>query len=264
MRFVITGTPRSGTQYAARLMAVLGLPCRHEKTLRPLATVADVLKWPTADTGESSWLGWSLVSLMIGYRVPVLQAIRNPWAVIDSLTNRNHILRGWSPRNSGVQGVRETIHAYLPEVMQYEERVDRAASLVIGWNRLIAEHVPARFVFYVDRLDVMTVRAMLEYVGTEVSDGQIKAALNEVSTSANEGYTIDPVPGVSDPDVAQWIRQYAKENDCGLISTLRIRDVAARQTPEELIERMDSTLVDEVNAYAALHGYPTYELAAVA
>jgi len=264
MRFVITGTPRSGTQYAARLMTVLGVPCSHEKTLRPLTNVADVLKWPAADTGESSWLGWSLIPLMVGYRIPILHVIRNPWAVIDSLTNRNFILRGWSLRESGVQAIREIIHAYLPEVMKHKERVDRAASLLLGWNRLIAEQVPARFVFYVDRLDLMTVRAMLEYLGAEVPDSQIRAALREVSTSANQGYTLDPVPGVSDPDVAEWIGQYARENDCGQVSTLRVRDVAARQTPEELIERMDSTLVDEVNAYAALHGYPTYELAAVA
>lgn len=264
MRFVITGTPRSGTQYAARLMAVLGLPCRHEKAMRPLATLTDVLKWPATDTGESSWLGWSLIPLMVGYRVPVLHVIRNPWAVIDSLTNRNHILRGWSPRTSGLQGVREIINAYLPQVMKYEQQVDRAASLVLGWNHLIAEQVPARFVFYIERLDVMTVRAMLEHLGAETSDGQIEAALREVSTSANEGYTIEPTPGLSDPDVAAWIRQYAKENDCGRVATLRVRDVAARQTPEELIERMDSTLLDEVNTYAALHGYPTYELAAVA
>jgi len=165
---------------------------------------------------------------------------------------------------SGVQGVREIIHAYLPQVMKYEERVDRAASLVVGWNRLIAEHLPGRFVFHVDRLDAMTIRAILEYLGAEVADDQIKAALNEVSTSANAGYTVDPVPGVSDPDVAKWIYQYAKENDCGYVSTLRIRDVAGQQTPEELIERMDSTLLDEVNTYAALHGYPTYELAAIA
>ena len=105
---------------------------------------------------------------------------------------------------------------------------------------------------------------MLNFVGAEVDDDKINAALDEVSNSTNSGYTVDKVPGISDPDVAKWVAQYAKENDIGRITTCKIRDVAARSTPEELIERMDPELADQVNAYADFHGYPTYELAAVA
>jgi len=245
-------------------MTALGFPCDHEKTLRPLSRVMDVVRWPALDIGESSWLAWSLLPLMAGHRVPVLHTIRDPWAVIDSLTNRNPILNPLVNSDSGLQGVRELINAYLPGLFDREARIDRAAALVLGWDRLIAEHVPARFVYHIDRLDAATVRRMVEYIGADVDDATIDSALDEVSTSTNSGYTIEQVPGVSDPDVARWVQQCAKENDIGRITTCKIRDVAAHQTPEELIERMDPELVDQVNAYADSYGYPTYELAAVA
>jgi len=270
MLFVVTGTPRSGTQYASRLMTALGLPCDHEKTFRPLVSVANIVRWPTLDIGEASWMGWSLLPLMVGHRVPVLHTLRNPWSVIDSLTNRNHILNPLVHSDSSLQGVREIINAYLPGLFARDRRVDRAAALVLGWNRLIAEHVPDRCVYYVDRLDIPMVRKMLAYLNypaadvLDISDDQIDSALADISTSTNSGFTIDSVPGVSDPDVAEWIAQYAKANNVGRISTCKIRDVAARQTPEELVEQMDPELAERVNAYAACHGYPTYDLAAVA
>jgi hypothetical protein len=68
------------------------------------------------------------------------------------------------------------------------------------------------------------------------------------------------VPGISDPDVAAWVGQYAKDNDVGKITTCKIRDVAARETPEQLVERMDPELAEQVNEYARMHGYPCYEL----
>ena len=264
MRFVITGTPRAGTLYASRLMDAMGLPCDHEKTLRPKASIANIVRWPTLDTGESSWMAWLVLPLMVGHRVPVLHTIRNPWLVIDSLTNRNPILNPLIKSDSGLQGVREIINAALPGLFDREARIDRAAALVLGWNRLIAEHVPRRFTYYVDRLSVTTVRGMIDFVGAEVDDDKINSAIDEVSTSANSGYTVEHVPGVSDPDVAKWVQQYAKENDIGRVSCCRIRDFPLRSTPEELAERMDPRLLDQINTYAAWHDYPTYELAAVA
>ena len=264
MRFVITGTPRSGTRYAAKLMAAMGFPCDHEKTIRPSASVVNLARWPTLGIGESSWMAWSVLPLMVGYRVPVLHTVRNPWDVIDSLTNRNQILNPMVNSDAELQNVRVLINAYLPELFQLDERVDRAAALVLGWDRLIAEHAPERYVYHVEWMDVVMVRGMLNFIGAERGDDTIQAALTEVSTSTNSGITVDRVPGVSDPDVAKWVQQYAKENDVGRITTCKIRDVAGRQTPEELIERMDPELADQVNAFAALHGYPTYELSAVA
>ena len=259
MRFVVTGSPRSGTRYTAKLMAALGLPCDHEKTLRPRATVVEVAKWPKLDIGESSWMAWSLLPVMVGYDIPVLHTIRNPWKVIDSLTNRNHILNPLVSCDSALQGVRELINLYLPDLFDREQRVDRAAALVLGWNQLIVDHVPNRILVPVDKLDAYRLGDVLYQMGISRDGRKIQAALDEVKTNTNSGYTVDSVPGVSDPDVAKWIAQYAAEQNCDRVLTRRIRDVAASETPEQLAERMDPALLEQVNRYADRHRYPTVE-----
>lgn len=255
MIFVVTGTPRSGTQYASRLLTALGLPCKHEAVLRPRTPVVDVIRWLSADVGEASWMAWIVVPLLIGRRIPVLHTIRNPWAVIDSLVNRNQILRLMSNEQSNLQSVRDIIDAFLPDVFAYSERVDRAAAFVLGWEQLIETHAPDRFDYYVERLDVATILEMLGYLGTTADDYTISDALSQTSQKTNEGYTVDGIAHVSDPDVAKWIMEYAKEQDCGRIANCKIRNVPARETPEELAERMTPRLRDEVSAYAERHGY---------
>ncbi len=255
MLFVVTGSPRSGTQYVARLMAAMGFPCDHEKTLRPPASVVDLIRWPGLDIGEASWMAWCVLPLMVGHRIPVLHVVRNPWDVIDSLTNRNYILNPLAAQKSTLQSVREMINVYLPDVFTHEQRVDRAAALVVGWNRLIAEHVQSRFLFHVESLDLSSVRELLHFIGERRDDAVIDTALSEVSTTANSGYTVDRVPGISNRDVAEWVAFYAKQQGVDHVSTLKIRDVAGRQTPEELAEAMSPDLLVEVNEYAGCHGY---------
>lgn len=199
--------------------------------------------------------------MMVGHRVPVLHVIRNPWDVIDSLANRNQIINPMASNQSSLQSVRELIDAFLPDVFGYSERVDRATALVLGWHDLIVSHVPNRFQFHVDRLDAAAVRGIVNYIGADVGDTTIVTALAEVSKSTNEGYTLDAIPGISNPIAAKWIAEYAKEQECDRITTCKIRDVAARQTPEELIERMAPELVERVNTYADSYGYPTYQAA---
>ncbi|KKN00072.1 hypothetical protein LCGC14_1141540 [marine sediment metagenome] len=241
-------------------MAALGLPCNHEKILRPLASVVDMAKWPKLNEGESSWMAWSVLPLMVAYDVPVLHTIRNPWKVIDSLTNRNQILNPLVLGDSALQSVRELINLLLPDLFDREQRVDRAAALVVAWNQLIADRLPNRILVPVDKLNAYRLGDVLYQMGVSRSRDEIQTALDEVSTKTNSGYTVDSVPGVSDPNVAKWLAQYAVEQNCCRVSTRKIRDVAASQTPEELAEAMDPELLDQVNQYASRHGYPTVEV----
>ena len=259
MRFVVTGTPRSATRYSAQLFEALGVPCSHEQTLRPTTSGVDVLNWWSAgDKGESSWMALMLLPVMQG-PVAVFHTVRDPWKVIDSLANRNAILKADQAPGSAMWTIRTMIDAYLPGVMQRESRIDRAASFVLGWNQLIADRVPERFVYNADRLDVETVRQMLGHIAIERTDDEISEALNEVSTNTNAGYTVVKSEGVSDPLVAKWIEQYAKEQGCSGVFTRRIKNTPDRQTPEQLAEQMDPDLLEQVNQYAVQHGYQAVE-----
>lgn len=261
MRFIVTGSPRSATRYAARLLQALRVPCTHEHALRPFAQVIDVVRWwRDAGSGESSWMAWTLLPMLPG-PIPVIHIVRNPWAVIDSLANRNSICKPEQLGTKVMQSIRDTITAYLPEAFAWEARIDRAASLVLGWNRLIAERVPKRCVIHVERLDAVAVRGMLHHIGIERSGEEIQSALSSVRTNVNAGYTVVDTPGISDPQVAEWIKQYAEERGCSRVYTRKIKNAPNRQTPEELAAGINPELLTQVNEYAERHGYATVELA---
>jgi len=225
--------------------------------LRPMAQVVDVLRWyRAAEHGEASWMAWTLLPLLPG-PVPVLHMIRDPWQVIDSLTNRNSILRTSELPPKSMQSIRDTIDAYLPDVLTHDNRVDRGAAFVVGWNRLIAERVPDRAVFCADRLDKGSLRALLAHIHASADDGLIERALAEVPVNTNAGYTVIDTVGVTDPHVAEFIRQYADQHNISTVFTRRIKNQPDRQTPAELAEQMSPALLEKVNQFAEMYGYPT-------
>ncbi len=255
MRFIVTGTPRSATTYSARLLAALDVPCTHEVVLRPSASVVDVVRWWTDDKqGESSWMAWTVLPLM-PTAVPVLHVVRDPWLVIDSLANRNAILKDSKQPADSLRSIRDTIKAWLPDVFAWDTQVDRAAAFVVGWTQLIAERCPNRFVFYPDTLTVGSVVAMLAHLGVERLEGDIMAAVDSLATNINAGFNLEITDGISDPDVGNWIMQYAREQNCCRIATRKFQDVPDRQTPIELAAAMSPELLTEVNTHALAYGY---------
>jgi len=263
MKFIVTGTPRSATKYAACLLTEAGAACSHEWALQPTTPAVDVLRWFGDDTpSESSWMAWMLQPLL-PKPIPVLHTIRDPWKVIDSLSNRNSILDTAQLPSTIMIAIRDTIAAYLPDVFAYSNRVDMAAAFVTGWNRLIADAVPERFVYYPERLDADTLRAMLQYIeATEYSD-DLAGVIARSNTRTNEGYTVNDIPEISDPIVAAAIQQYATDNGFTGVFVRKIENVTDHQTPEQLAEAMDPALLDRVNQHAVAHGFAAVELAAV-
>lgn len=258
MRFIVTGTPRSGTKYAAKLLTALGVPCTHEETLRPMAEVVDCLRWyRDTDSGESSWMAWTLLPLF-PESVPVLHTIRDPWLVVDSLTNRNKIL--WADHlreHKPYQSIRDTIRHYCPAVWEWDAVVNRAAQFVLDWHDAIAAVVPQRMEYRPSSLDVPLVRRMLNHIGCERDDEKIQGALDEIATDANAGFVIKAVPGISNPLVRDWITEYAKTRDVSKVLCQKLEPSVVRSTREELAARMDSHLSAWINDYASRYGYAT-------
>jgi len=250
--FIVTGTPRSATRYTARLLHAMKVPCTHEHILRPLATFADAWRWyQTSEYGESSWMAWAILPVF-PESVPVLHSIRDPWKVIDSLTNRNSILKDTFNTDT-MKSIRDTIRTFCPRVFEYTNRADRAAAFVVEWNRLIANRVSNRMVYCVERLDVPMVRRMLHHIGYERDDQAIADGLQETSTSTNAGYTIIDTPGISDPVVAKYIRDEIAQGQ--KVFTRRIKNTPDRSSMAELANRISPDLLNEVNAHAVHYGY---------
>lgn len=260
MRFVVTGTPRSATRYAAALLEKLDVPCTHEKVFRPQSTLVDISRWDArGEAGESSWMAWAFLGAL---QTPLVcfHTIRNPWAVIDSLAHRNQILQKHAQASEHQKRMRATIESYCPRVFQYDAPADRAAALVIDWNRAIAEAAQryARIYqpFHVERLGVEGVRTLLSAIDITRNDSAIESALGEVSHKTNRGRILTHNVQLSHPGMQRYVEELAAARGLKM-TTQRVSLPTESKTSAEIVNMMNPTLCEEINSYAERHGYET-------
>lgn len=261
---MILGCPRSGTRYAAALFEALGICCGHEVAFKAQKGIVDLVRWHKRHEGESSWLGGACLNLMPG-PVVLLHQRRNPWQVIDSLAHRNTmVVADPNPKSDDQRDIHDIIAAYAPRVWTYERAVDRAAALLIDWNRACERmqddprcwHYETYRVEDVDR-DLLRRLALL--AGWQRTDEQLDRALAAIRTDANAGRKFGRSE-VSDPLVARWIETHF-QRPCPKAFT--VEPATERHAPEELAEMMDPDLLAEVEDYANTWDYPAARAAVV-
>lgn len=268
MRFVVTGSPRSATRYAAVLFERLGVPCTHEQTFRQTGSAIDVVRWYEQDNhGDSSWLAWAFLDLIPG-PVVMFHTRRDPWKVIDSLAHRNRIVSMVESRAESINSLRDVMNAYCPRVAQYDTEINRAAVFMLDWNDLIDAAFysgnPKRdgmiyMPYCVESLNVPTVRSMLGALDLTRTDEQIEHALDPDYHKTNRGRVVTKktgLSGLSNPDVARYIEdRWGSE----ITSVQIIASTDDAMSGEELAEQMAPELLDEVNHYAMRFDYPIVE-----
>lgn len=265
MRFVVTGSPRSATRYAAVLFERLGVPCTHEQVFKQTGSAIDVARWYKRGThGDSSWLAWAFLDLIPG-PVVMFHTRRNPWKVIDSMAHRNRIVSMTETRAESINSLRDIMHAYCPRVAQYDTEINRAAALMLDWNQRIevAASTHRENVGYasytVENLDVTRVQIMLADLDLTRTNEQIEHALDPDYHKTNQGRVVTKktgISGLSNPDVARYIEdRWGTE----ITSVQVVASTDDAMSGEELAEQMDPELLDEVNRYATRFNYPTVE-----
>lgn len=254
MRFIVTGSPRSATRYAALLFKAMDVPCSHEHVLVPQALFVDALRWYEQDcSGESSWLAWAFLGSFPD-DIIVFHSRRNPWNVIDSLAHRNPILAMVSSGTDHQQRMRDAIRIYCPRVFEYNNTIDRAAALLLDWDgRIMDAAIDHDYYDYcVERLSVDTVRRMLSLLQITRPDECIHKALDAIPRDANIGRKVEHNVTITDPHVLRYLEHIAP----GKIPLVkRITPTQDGLSPGELTDRMDPCLRDGVQAYARQHGY---------
>lgn len=258
MRFFVTGTPRSATGYASKLFKALKIPCTHEKLARPRGGLDEFVDWYSDnDRGESSWLAWPFFGCLPG-PVPVLHAARDPWDVVDSLAHRNDIIPQRANIDHGKRILRKVLEALCPEVLEYKTDIERAAALVVHWNRRITEAVE-RYGFpymryQVESLNARTVGKMLDFIDVYRDGYEIEAALSDVPHNVNGGKFLSHNMEVTHPElVAAMVKALPDAPPIiGTISSTAGTKLS-RADVEALLPR---ELRDGLSAYAKQCGYP--------
>ncbi len=82
--FVITGCPRSGTRYLARILTALGYDCDHEACFNPWRVVLAEDRPETCIWGDSSWMAVPFLETLPPETV-VIHLVRDPLRTINSI-----------------------------------------------------------------------------------------------------------------------------------------------------------------------------------
>lgn len=157
LRFLATGTGRSGTVFMAKVLTHLGLPCGHESFFttddaavvqaRCQGQVEPVLSHRSQAASTQQWVDVrSLVAdasymavpyLSLVPDVPVIHVVRHPLLVISSFVKDLGYFRRdpTNPYNS--EGHEDWIYQHTPDLEYWTDPVDAAAAHYLTWNETI-------------------------------------------------------------------------------------------------------------------------------
>jgi hypothetical protein len=133
LEYLITGTGRCGTGYAARLLSSVGVPCGHEAIFRLDGLEKAVARVEQFDlAAESSWLAAPWLKLLPD-QVRVAHLVRHPQHVIDSLLR----MQFFDLSIPEYRPYTRFVYAHLPGLSDEPTPLAKAVSFYIRWNRLI-------------------------------------------------------------------------------------------------------------------------------
>lgn len=151
LRYIATGTGRSGTVGLATTLTSAGIPCSHERFFNG-TTLDESLRLMEAKggensacsqhcglpehtdqvVGESSYMAAPYLDAPCFTDATIIHAVRNPWKVILSFLNNIQFFRGEPEHEHEL-----FVYSILPQLYEIDNPVDRAVYYYIRWNRMI-------------------------------------------------------------------------------------------------------------------------------
>lgn len=174
-RFIVTGCPRSGTAYTAKLFSALGIRCGHEKVFG-IAQAAGLkpVDWSGAD-GDSSFLA---VPFLPVDDAVVLHQVRHPLEFARSVVGIAFL-----SDNRREKPFPTIVGRHFPEVYEPERQPERAAVLWRVWNTRAEEH--ADITYRLEDFDVPLLLRLGELLELDLSEDQAAQALASVPKDVN-------------------------------------------------------------------------------
>lgn len=213
LKYLVTGTGRSGTVYMARLLTSVGVPCAHEAIFnwRGLHSAKKVLrgeqgldpsyvsrahrvgdKWNYMEpwlnlsevVAESSYLAAPFLADPVLEGVPVIHVIRDPVKVVHSFTN----YLGYFRSAEGSNGYEHFIYRHVPELKKELPQYDRACLFWVRWNQMVTRSNPA--IRYRVEDDA---KPVLEFLGKFTTDYFKETTINTFRKQCNDRFTLDKI-----------------------------------------------------------------------
>lgn len=198
--FIVTGSGRCGTGYAAQLLSALGYHCGHEVAFDWQTIAANTWSIPFALRGcDSSWLAMPLIARLPQDAV-VLHQVRNPLKVVRSLMGISFMSEE-NRRSDPYTRIADAV------VVCPADELEACMHFWTQWNRRIGEETEGRtsMRYRLEELDHSTVRSMLELIEPDriVSEDELQAAFDAVPTNYNARPRASEISWNSIPPSAQ-------------------------------------------------------------
>jgi hypothetical protein len=136
LKYVITGTPRSGTGYMAKLFTSAGVPIGHEMFFGQPGHGY----YPKGAVGDSSWMAVPFIHNFMGEGVQIIHVVRDPLKVVSSMHQGKHLDNQVMETNEYSMFKRKR----LPSMMRFHG-LDRYLYFWTAWNKEISNLCQARF-----------------------------------------------------------------------------------------------------------------------
>lgn len=191
LKYLVTGTGRCGTVYAARLLTSLGVPCGHEAIfkadgldrakLRLCGNLSPELSfcsknkrnsdgtWLPTETwlygqlvGDSSYMAAAYLDMPELATVKVAHLVRHPDRVVRSFVGSLRYFSSHTPTNE----YERYIYAVLPELTSVMTVWDRAALYWVLWTEMIDRLRPDCQLVKIEQ----TPTAFIEWLGTDKTE----------------------------------------------------------------------------------------------
>lgn len=176
MRFVVTGSPGSGTRYMARLFTAAGAQCGHERALPAPTKEGTFRLHPSDGIGESSWAAAPWLTL---FNMPTIHVVRDPIKVISKLWNMKFTM--------GAN--REAVEALVPGLNLWTGPNREA----VFWLRWTGMADLAETTWQVENIPVEAMRIVLKRAQIPPEEQAPHSALADLPTNIGSTDHDDPV-----------------------------------------------------------------------
>jgi len=137
-RFVVVGSGRCGTGWAAELLRQCGVNCGHERVFR----WGTVLRGEPIDWGDwQADAAWTAVPRLAELGLPAVLLTRHPLDVVRSM-----LALGWltaAPTGADLPRLAQIVSNFRPEIDTEPTQADRCLAMWWHWNIAALPHVGA-------------------------------------------------------------------------------------------------------------------------
>ncbi len=210
LKYLVTGTGRSGTVFSARLLTSAGIDCGHEMffnvdglngyldrlegKLEPKLSEVSITRlendhlipidfWlKNKPESDSSYMSAPFLDHETLINTKIIHLVRNPIKVVNSFVNSlNYFSENYNHYNDVYQ---KNIKQIIPELNKNMSQIERACLYYVMWNELIETKLKyKKYLFHRIEDDMQPI---LDYIGYK-DDRRILFADKEINTFMKQG-----------------------------------------------------------------------------